>query len=130
MSKITEKELKAYFKAVSEGLVTDKKKKGAFLKELEAEVEDYLSSREDVTMSEIEASFGTPEQIAQSFLSQSDPVKIRKSLSIKKVLLLALAIILLVYVVFVIVSLIDVHTEAHGFFTEGLLMLCLRGGIL
>lgn len=123
MSKIEKHELKKYYSEISDALLCSAKTKNAFLSELQAQVDEYITSEPEATMESVVLTFGTPEQIGNSFLESSDCTKIKKKLDIKKYILLALAVILLVYVAFIIISLIDVHTEAHGYFEE-VIMLC------
>ncbi len=131
MNKITDKELKKYYAEISKAILCDKKQKTAFLAELKSNVGEYLSAEEDAKIENVISAFGTPEEIAKSFMENSSPALMKKKLDIKKYILIFLAMALLIYLVFVIVSLIDVHTEAHGYLDEGIMMINnLKGGEL
>lgn len=122
VNNISEIELKLYFKDVTDKLICDRKQKKYFIECLKNDVKDFLAQTPDATLKQVEAVFGTPEVIAQSFMENSDSTEIKRKLDIKKIITAAIIIALLIYLVFVIISLIDVHTEAHGYFEEGILM--------
>lgn len=122
-------ELKAYYKEIENLLVCDRKHKSAFMSELKANIDEYVDTVGETDIDKIKAEFGTPEKIAESFLSNSDALTIKKKLNIRKSVIIALAIALLIYLAFVIISLIDVHTESHGYIEEGIMMInTLTGG--
>lgn len=123
MRRITETELKKYYSEVSGAIVCSHKQKTAFMKELRSNVEEFLTSAPEATVEDIITCFGSPEIIAESFLENADSAKIKKRLDIKKYIIIAIVVALLIYAVFVIISLIDVHTEAHGYFEEGIMMI-------
>lgn len=116
-------ELKAYYKEIEKLLVCDRKQKIAFMSELRANVEDYIAAVGETDIDSIRAEFGTPEKIAESFLSNSDALTIKKKIDVKKCIVIAVVVALLIYLAFVIISLIDVHTEAHGYIEEGIMMI-------
>lgn len=123
-------ELKEYYAEISDKILCDRKQKSAFIKELSSDIDEYLTLYPEADMDKIKAEFGTAEEIASSFINNSDTAKIRKMLNFKKLMLLAVVIALLVYTVFVVISLIDVHTEAHGYMQEGIMMISvLKGGV-
>lgn len=121
MNKTNDCELKEYYARISACVLCDRKQKKAFLKELQSSIEEFKLNNPQATASDIEAFFGSPEQIAASFTDNTDSVKLKKRLSVKKIILLAVILVLLIYVAFIVISLIDVHTEAHGYFKEELL---------
>ena len=113
--------LQGYYAEVSSLLPCDRREKHALLRDLRASVEEYLTEKPFASPETLLSVFGTPEQIAQSALQTADAGVIRKRLTLKKAVLLALLAVVLIYAAFVAASLIDVHTEAHGYFSEGFL---------
>ncbi len=122
MSRVTDRELKKYFCDVSKALICGRKQKKVFISQLEADVEAYLAENEDAEISQIENSFGSPEIIAASFMENVGTEKLKKSLDIKKAMIIAIIAALLIYALFVVISLMDVHDEAHGYIEEGIMM--------
>ena len=116
-------ELKEYYKEIEKLLICGRKDKSAFMSELKANIEDYISDTGRSDIESIRSEFGTPEIIAESFLSNVNALAIRKKLSVKKCIIIALIVALAVYISFVVISLIDVHTEAHGYMEEGVVII-------
>lgn len=123
MNNISEIELKLYFKDVSDRLICDRRQKKYFIECLKTDVKNFLAETPDATLKELDTVFGTPDIIAQSFMGNIDSTEIKRKLDIKKIIIVAIVIALLIYLAFVVISLIDVHTEAHGYFEEGILMI-------
>ncbi len=120
---VNKTELKEYYKEIEKLLVCNGKKKSAFMSELKANIEDYIADAGETDIDSIKAEFGTPEVIAESFVLNSNATEIKKKLSIKKWVVIAIIIALAIYLAFVLISLIDVHTEAHGYMQEGIMMI-------
>ena len=102
-------------------LVCDRKKQKAFLTELKNDVEEFVHQEPQADFDAVVCAFGSPAEIAESFLKTADITAIKKKMNVKKIILLALLAVVAVYVIFVVASFIDVHTEAHGYYEEGIL---------
>ena len=113
-----------YLSDVSRSLICGRKKKTAVLSELKDGVEAFLSENGDANEETLISVFGTPEQIAQSVLQTEDTGKLKNRIALKKALLITLTAALLIWGVFAVISLIDVHNEAHGYLEEGILRIC------
>ena len=128
--KNTRRWLRGYYAEIASLLPCGRRERQALLRELRENVAAYLAESPEAAPETVAAVFGTPRQIADSALQTMDAASLRKRLTLKRAILLALAAALLGYVVFVAVSLIDVHTEAHGYFTEGILWISrIKGGV-
>lgn len=113
--------LNEYISSVSSLIICSPKRKKSFLSELRCDVERFLSETENATKKDVENFFGTPESIASSFIANADSTEIKRKISLKKVCIIAVIIALFIYLAFVVISLIDVHREAHGYFEEGII---------
>ncbi|MGN1348328.1 MAG: DUF6120 family protein [Acutalibacteraceae bacterium] len=125
--------LNEYISSVSSLIICPPKQKKVFLTELRFDVEKFLAETENATKEDVENFFGTPETIASSFISNTDSAEMKRKISFKKILLVAVIASLLIYLAFVVISLIDVHTEAHGYFEEGItpaVISIIKGGAL
>ncbi|MCM1363721.1 MAG: hypothetical protein NC122_03130 [Faecalibacterium sp.] len=118
---MTEKELKAYYKETQKLLICDRKRKRAVMTELKTGIGEYISQNENATKDDIISVFGMPEEIARSVIQTADTKEIKHGFSIKKAVIAALVAAVIIYAIFVLISLIDVHTEAHGYIKEGFL---------
>ena len=130
MNDALKKELNAYFKKVDAQLLCDRKSKIVFLTDLKNDIDEFVQES-DADFDSIQATFGTPEEIAESFLKNTDIANIKKKMNVRKIILFALLAVVLVYIIFVVASFIDVHTESHGYYEEGILQagLLLTGGM-
>lgn len=131
MERVTDKELKNYYSRVGNSIICDRRQKKEFLCQLKENVEEFISDTPDATMEDIEKIFGTPKSISGSFIENTDSLKIRRQVQLKKVLIISVVIALVIYALFVVLSLIDVHTEAHGYVEEGFLAVgdVIKGGV-
>lgn len=121
--------LKSYFSQISALLMCDRKTKHMLLRELRGNVTDWLAENEGAKPEDILSVFGTPEQIAESTLQGIPPAALKKKISLTRAVMIALLLALLIWAAFAVAGLIDVHTEAHGYFEEGLLRLRFPGGL-
>ncbi len=121
MKKFFDSQLETYIKGVSDAVSCPYGRKKEFLRELRQVVSDFTETNPEASVEEIERQFGSPEEIAESFNIEADMSKAKIRTDIRKIILYAVIIALVIWVAFVIISLIDVHTEAHGYFSEGLL---------
>ena len=126
MNKTLQTQLKTYYKEIANTLVCEPRVKKNFLKSLQGDIEEFVQMQPDTVFADIQQTFGTPAQIANSFLGTvTDSTAVKKKLTIKRIFLTAVFIALVVYVAFIVISLLDVHTEAHGYFRESILMFTL-----
>ena len=132
MNDALKKELNAYFKKVDAQLLCDRKSKIVFLTDLKNDIDEFVQQEPDADFENIVSAFGTPQEIAESFLKNADIANIKKKMNVKKILLFAVLAVVLIYVIFVVASFLDVHTEAHGYYEEGILQagLLLSGGFV
>ncbi|MCH5198808.1 MAG: hypothetical protein J1E34_07875 [Oscillospiraceae bacterium] len=113
--------IKSYLTDVSSELLCDKKEKRAILNSLREDAEEYALGKETITRSELEDLFGSPESIAGNVILNNNAGFIKRKLTLKRAVLFALIAALVIWAAFIIISLIDVHTEAYGYIEEGLL---------
>lgn len=131
MTDALKKELSGYYRQVEDLLLCDRKSKIVFLTDLKNDIDEFVQQDPEADLDSIVSAFGSPAEIAESFLKNADIANIKKKMNVKKILLFSLLAVVLVYVIFVVASFIDVHTEAHGYYEEGILQaeLLLTGGI-
>lgn len=116
------RELTKYYKEIADGIQSGGNQKTLFLCDFEDCVEDYISEHPDCTAEEIRLHFGSSEDIAKGFCEASSVAEPSRN-NITKYLLIGIAAAVLIWLVFAVISLIDVHSEAHGTLTEGILAL-------
>lgn len=130
MTEIQKSELKEYYKKISGSIISDNRQKKAFLKEIRENIDEFILMKPDATIDQIYIQFGSPEEIANSFI-ENNKLLITRKIKIKKMLCIGIGIIIFLYLTFIVASLIDVHEEAHGYFIEGFLIVqdLLKGDI-
>jgi len=69
-------EAKHYLKAIGRELHCSRTRRVHFMKQMHESILRFLSEKPDSTMAELTAEFGTPEEIAKSFLEEADPVEV------------------------------------------------------
>lgn len=110
-----------YFKDVSRALLCGRAQKRAILTALRENLEEYATEHTDASEETLRAVFGTPDEIAAGALEGEDLQALKRKTNIRRAVLIALALALLIWAGFAALSLIDVHTEAHGYIEEGIL---------
>lgn len=123
MNKLQKIQLNAYYKEISSFAGLTEKQKKEFINELKSTVNEYAELNPDCTIDDIKAVFGTPEEIALSFIENGNFAKVKKKLDIKRAIVAAVITALIIWFAFAVISLIDVHLEAHGTLTEGMLLI-------
>lgn len=121
MNNTLKHKLGIYYKEISDGILCSGRQKNLFINDLKKEVDAFVDSTPDADMAEILSVFGSSEEIAAGFNSGLSQTEIKKRLSVRRVITVLLIAALAVWALFAVISLIDVHSEAHGYFTEELL---------
>lgn len=115
--------LSEYYKEISSLAVCTVKQKKAFITELKSAVNEHMELNPECTIEDIKTVFGTPEEIALSFIENANITKVKRQINVKKVTIAAIITALLIWFAFAVISFIDVHLEAHGTLTEGILII-------
>ena len=116
------KQLQEYYREISNLVICPNKLKKEFLNQLRDDIDCFISDNQEATITDIKENFGTVEAIAESFMQGMDSSQLSKKLNIRKFILIAVVIALVIYAAFVVISLIDVHNESHGYIQEGIMM--------
>lgn len=123
------KELNSYYKDIADCIPAGGKHKKIFISDLKECIGEYISENPGCTAEDIENRFGAPEEIALGF-AEGFPEAAARSINIKKLIIVAVVIALFIWFAFAAASLIDVHNEARGTFTEGILSITAAGEVL
>lgn len=113
------KELDKYYRDIDRKLqLLSRSRRAAILREHRGSVSDYLKDNPDATVKEIEISFGTPEQVAESFLQMSDLKQTEQKLQTKgvivKIVLIAVGILVAAALILGTVYVVDNHKFTNG----------------
>lgn len=109
---ITQKEINRYIKDIKKELLYGTKESRQFLKGLRQSVADFAEENPNAEMAQITEQFGKPEDIAKTYLTDlSGSVGMRKAINKKKVFIVGVVAMLLIWLIFVVAALIDSHIE-------------------
>lgn len=115
---VIEKDIKKYLSDVGENLICSKEQKDAILSDIEASVTEFAEQNGCDNIEAIYKHFGTPQDIANAQLSNLDPVTVKKALSKKKAVIVALIIALVIFAAGVIAIVVENNKEC-GYIVEG-----------
>lgn len=105
----TEKEIEKYLSEIRDSLVCSSKLKNEIISEIEGLLYDFAERKEIRDISEIYEHFGTPEEMAKTYLSQADPKTIRNAIKFKKVVIVGVLFALLMLGIFYVSTFVDAH---------------------
>ena len=102
---------KCYMAAVKKNLRCSGRQRKAFLAELNASLTAYLSESPEADEAQLCAAFGAPESVAEDFLSTLDAKDIKKAFGWKRIVLIGVITVLLLWGIGVAVAVIDAHSN-------------------
>lgn len=109
---------KRYIRSVSDTLSCSGKTKKRIVSQISDSVDDYLLQNPDADFEMIQMHFGTPQEIAVSYVDEQDASVLLKKMSIKKKVLVIVAgvmtAVLLMWAVVVTWAAIDAKAESGG----------------
>lgn len=117
-----EKDIEKYIEEIKTYLVCLGKKKQKVIDEIRSSIYVYAEENGIANIKEVYDHFGAPEEIASQYLSSVDPKKIKRAISIKRVVATTMAIIVSMVAAMIIIELIDSHKDTHGTFEETLIV--------
>lgn len=109
-----EKDIRNYISDVGRNLVCSGKLKKEIMNDIENSIYDYAENNGITDISQIISRFGSPEEVAQAHLSDTDPKKIKNATNIRKIIISAVLIALTMYGVCYLISyLIAVESQKN-----------------
>ena len=109
-----EKETEKYISDVSSRLLCSKKKKKEIIADIRGAVLDFTEGNGTKDIKEVYEHFGTPEELAKAHLSELDPAQIKKKVNIRRVVIVAIAVALLLYIAIITLAFIDSKNSTSG----------------
>lgn len=121
------KELRQYYLAIRSLLPCCWKRKNAFIRTLDSSIAAYISEHPDADFTQIERHFGTPQQIAASYIEEMDPQEITDKLKVRKrilqIVVSAVFLCALVWLILLAVAFLNELNSADGFYS-GVSIIC------
>ena len=78
------KELKTYYRDVQKALPCSVSQRRKLMQDIRCAVSGYLQEHPEADIETVTAHFGTPQQIAETYLAETPPQKLRQQLKVKK----------------------------------------------
>ncbi len=111
------KDIEKYLSQVKSYLPCRKADKTAILEDIRQAIFEFTENSGAETIDDIYKRFGTPEEIAKSYLSDTEPQNIKKAINVRKVIIAAVVAALLIFLGFLIAVFLDLHGDGYGTFT-------------
>ena len=111
------KDINVFLSEINKNLVCSKKQKKLILTDIKESILDFAEEHNTDNIEDVYAHFGTAQEIAKQFLSETEPKKISKIICIRKVLIVTAAIIVLLVAITLTITLIDAHRDYNGTLT-------------
>ena len=118
-----EKDIEKYIDEVEGYLDCLRKNKQKVIDEIRNSIYVYAEENGISDIKEVYDHFGTPEEIASQALSTVDPKMIKKALSIKRIVAIALTAIVVSFIVFLVAMYMDAHKDNNGTIEETIIEL-------
>ena len=110
--------LKRYIRRVRHALPCGRKVKKQLVSQLRSSIADYLRENPDADFEAVQLHFGTPKDIAASYIQEQDTAALLSTMQIKKKLLAivagTMALILLMWAGAVGCAIVEHHKSMHG----------------
>lgn len=113
-----ERDVKKYKRQVKANLLCSTSLSKQFLADFSDAIDNYIEENNVTRLEEVQNHFGSPEQIARSFLAETDISLIRKKVRLKNFILLAVIAALLIWIVGVAISTKTSYDARGGYGTE------------
>ena len=114
-----EKSLCKYYRSISKCLPVDKKHKKQILEQIRHSVEDYRTKTPTADMQDLLGHFGTPQEIAASYVENMTTPEIMKKFCLRKTILLVVCTVaaaaLLMWRTSLAVALINANKSIAGY---------------
>ena len=112
------KEISKYLKEIRKRLPGDKESKTEFIDGLTEQIEDFVAENEDATSHDILLTFGEPTEIADEYSAGIDAQEIKKSISIKKAIIIALVVAIVIWGLTMCFMATDAHFSYNGYYVD------------
>lgn len=113
------KELKAYYRDIQKALPCSVCQRRKLMQDIRCAVSGYLEEHPEADIETVTAHFGTPQQIAETYLMEMPPQKLRQQLKVKKwivgIIAAAAACALLIWGIAVGIALVNEFNAADSY---------------
>lgn len=108
-------DIKRYQRRIRSNLLCSTKLSKQFMTDLACAIDSFIEENGVTQLAEVEDHFGTPEQIARSFLATTDIAAIRKKMRLKRIISGLLLTLLLIWGIFVVCEFLRSYETRSGY---------------
>lgn len=117
MSKIN-KEFDEYIAEIRKNLICSSSQKNAIICDLQKSVINFVEENDIDDINKVYAQFGTPEEIANQSISDTEPQKIKKNYKHHRVIIIGVVVAVLIIAIVIIWAALDGHKSTDGYFVD------------
>ena len=118
MSRIN-KEIDEYIAEIKKNLICSSSQKNTIINDLRNSIVNFVEENDIDDINKVYAQFGTPEEIANQSISDTEPQKIKKNYKHHRVIIIGVAVAVLIVAIVIIWAALDGHKSTDGYFVEG-----------
>ncbi|MBR3974971.1 MAG: hypothetical protein IKJ88_03820 [Clostridia bacterium] len=110
------KDIEKYISDVGTHLFCLKKNKKAVLADMREAICEFTENNEVNSIDDIYKRFGTPEEIAKAYIADTEPKNIKKAVNIRKLIVIAVVIALVMLAVSFAIAIFDSHKQNISYY--------------
>lgn len=114
------KEIDEYFAEIKRNLICSPSQKNTIINDLRESVVNYVEENNIDDIKKVYAQFGTPQDIADQSISDTEPQKIKKTYNHHRVIVIGVVVAVLIVAIVIIWAALDGHKSTNGYFVETL----------
>lgn len=119
MSRIN-KEIDEYIAEIKKNLICSSSQKNTIINDLRNSIVNFVEENDIDDINKVYAQFGTPEEIANQSISDTEPQKIKKNYKNHRVIIIGVVVAVLIIAIVIIWAALDGHKAVDGYFVDSL----------
>lgn len=119
MSRIN-KEIDEYIAEIKKNLICSSSQKNTIITDLRNSIVNFVEENDIDDINKVYAQFGTPEEIANQSISDTEPQKIKKNYKHHRVIIIGVVVAVLIITIVIIWAALDGHKAVDGYFVDSL----------
>lgn len=119
MSRIN-KEIDEYIAEIKKNLICSSSQKNTIINDLRNSIVNFVEENDIDDINKVYAQFGTPEEIANQSISDTEPQKIKKNYKHHRVIIIGVVVAVLIITIVIIWAALDGHKAVDGYFVDSL----------
>ena len=119
MSRIN-KEIDEYIAEIKKNLICSSSQKNTIINDLRESIVNFVEENNIDDINKVYAQFGTPEEIANQSISDTEPQKIKKNYKHHRVIIIGVVVAVLIIAIVIIWAALDGHKAVDGYFVDSL----------